>query len=338
MKKTLLSLLILSASSTAFAFDLQRPANNVVDDLVWTGHLSPDTDSMTSALAAAFIYGGTAVVPEPINPESQFVVDYCKASAPMVLNDFSDKKIGLVDFNQQTQLHETVNQEDIVAIIDHHTIAGKPVETSHVTAMDIRAWGSAATILADIAEKQGVTFDTVTACTTLAGILSDTVIFQSATTTDYDREHAEKLAKVAGIKDINAFGQEMLNAKSDLKNVAAEDILTMDYKTFEYGGKQVGIGVAETLTAQELLDRHDEFVAAMKAHKTATGLDHLFFSVTDTKHKRANLMWIDESDALVAEQAFALKSDSEWLRLDGVTSRKRQIGPAIQKAVEKLNK
>lgn len=334
MKSSHILLLLSLASTGAAAFELGAPKHNNTDNLVWTGHLSPDTDSVTSALVAAHIYGGTAVVPEGINPESQFVLDYCQVAAPKPLSDFSQKAVGLVDFNQKTQLHPTIDESSIVAIVDHHAIGGAPVNMSQVAPIDIRAWGSAATILADRAESLDIDLPAHLACTTLAGILSDTVVFQSSTTTEYDRYYAKELAKEAGITDLKAFGQKMLEAKSDLSHISAAEILTMDYKNFSYGGKKVGIGVAETLTAQQLLDRRNEFVAAMISYKETQKLDHLFFAVIDTKNKRANLLWIDDIDAAIAAKAFTGQPKQGWLVLDGVTSRKRQIGPAIQGAIE----
>ncbi len=337
MKLTpIVAALLMSVSSASYAFDLQTPANNETDNLVWTGHLSPDTDTVMSAMLAAHIYGGTATVPEQINPESEFVLNYCNAEAPRVESDYSAYQVGLVDFNQTTQLAPTINQSSIVAVIDHHAIGGSPINTPQIVAMDIRGWGSAATILADNAQKLNITLPKHLACAGLGAILSDTVVFQSSTTTDYDREYAEKLAAIAGIEDIEDFGQQMLIAKSDLSHLSSETILTMDYKNFEYGGKKVGIGVAETLTAQQLIDRKEELLSAMKSYKEANGLDHLFFSITDTKDKKANLLWVDADDYQVIKTAFNAEPTSDMLTLDGVTSRKRQIGPAIQKALESL--
>ncbi|MGF1727768.1 manganese-dependent inorganic pyrophosphatase [Photobacterium nomapromontoriensis] len=334
MKPRYLALLIAVLSTPALAFDLEAPKANNSENLVWTGHMSPDTDTVTSAIAAAYIYGGTAAVPGELNPESTFVLDYCKAATPKALSNVKATTIGLVDFNQKTQLHKSVNEKDIVAIVDHHAIGGNPVNLAQVAAIDIRAWGSAATILANRADKLGVTLPASVACTTLGGILSDTMVFRSPTTTQYDRDYAEKLANIAGIKDVEAFGEKMLEAKSDLSHVSAADVLKLDYKNFAFGGKKVGIGVAETITPQQLLDRKPEFINAMKAHKKAAGLDHLFFAVIDTKNKRANVLWIDSADKKIAKLAFEGKTTEEWLELDGVTSRKRQIGPAVQKAIE----
>ncbi|USD68005.1 manganese-dependent inorganic pyrophosphatase [Vibrio sp. SCSIO 43136] len=337
MNKTLLISSLSFLAAPTMAFDLGDPSQNDTTNLVWTGHISPDTDTVTSAIIAAHIYGGVAVVPEQINPESKFVLEYCNYQAPEVMPDFSGKQVGLVDFNQKTQLQATIDESSIVTIIDHHAIGGKPVNMAQVATLDIRPWGSAATILADRAEQIGVKLPKEIACTTLGGILSDTVVLQSSTTTKYDHQYAQSLAKTAGIKDINDFGQQMLVAKSDLSHMSAETILTMDYKNFEFAGKKVGIGVAETLTAEQLLARKQEFIEAMKAHKADKQLDHLFFSVTDTKNKQANLIWIDAQDGEVAKQAFDQDKANQWLNLPGVTSRKRQIAPAIQSAIESIN-
>lgn len=324
-------------AAPAMAFDLANPSLNNTENLVWTGHISPDTDTVTSAIIAAHLYGGEAVVPEAINPESQFALEYCGYAEPRVLEDFSNKQVGLVDFNQRTQLQKTIDEASIVAIVDHHAIGGSPVNMSQIATIDIRPWGSAATILADRAAQMNVELPKEIACTTLAGILSDTVVLESSTTTSYDHQYAKSLAKTAGIDDINDFGEKMLIAKSDLSHMSAATILTMDYKNFEFAGKKVGIGVAETITAEQLIARKAEFIEAMQAHKKAQQLDHLFFSVTDTKNGEANLIWIDATDSKVANQAFGSEQDKQWLNLPGVTSRKRQIAPAIQTAVEKIS-
>jgi len=53
-------------------------------------------------------------------------------------------------------------------------------------------------------------------------------------------------------------------------------------------------------------------------------------------YKEANLLWVDESDYQVIKSAFSAEPTSDMLTLEGVTSRKRQIGPVVQKAIESL--
>lgn len=336
MKPSLLGLTLLASFNCVAegALDLHTLSNNNTDNLVWVGHLSPDTDSVASAIMAAHLYGGIPAITENPNPESQFVLNYCGIDAPQVKTDFSSYQIGLLDFNQSTQLAASIQPESITAIIDHHALGSSPIRLPQIVSMDIRAWGSTATILTESAERLKVDISKAIACVGLGAILSDTVVFQSSTTTDYDKRYADKLAKIAGIKDIQEFGQQMLVAKSDLSHFSAESILTMDYKNFEFGGKKVGIGVAETLTAQQLIDRKSEFLTAMTSFKKEQELDYLFFSITDTKNKRANILWVDSQDKKVLADAFGTAIKGDILVMDGVTSRKRQIGPAIQKSIE----
>ncbi|MBG6209903.1 manganese-dependent inorganic pyrophosphatase [Labrenzia sp. EL_126] len=303
-------------------------------NLVWTGHTNPDTDSLGGSLLAAHVHGGKAALPSPLNPESRFVIDQCNADEPEVIEDFSGMSVGLVDFNQSTQLPNTIDPDSIAAIIDHHAIGGSPLNIPDVISIEIRPWGSTATIVADQAQMLGIELPASMACVGMAAILSDTVNLTSPTTTDYDRRYVKLLADKAGIDDIDRFAENMLLAKSDLGGLSAKDIVLLDYKDFEFGGQKVGIGVAETLTAQQLIDRRYELKSAIEAQKKASGLNHLIFAIVDTRDQKSYLLWGDDDDKSIVLSAFGGEIADDMLVADGVVSRKRQIGPAVQRAVE----
>lgn len=305
------------------------------DNLVWTGHLNPDTDAIGASLIAAHIYGGKPGSAGPPNPESRFALDVCRADTPEFIEDFTGTKVGLVDFNQITQLPPTIEPEQVVAIVDHHAIAGSPVNLAKVVNLDIRPWGSTATILADRADVLGVDIPAPLACMGMAAILSDTLNLTSTTTTDYDRYYAGKLASAAGIDDMDAFAENMLQAKSDLSSMSALDIVLLDYKDFEFGGKDVGIGVAETLTPQDLVDRKQELKTAILDQKQKSNLDHLFFAIVDARDQKSYILWGDDIDKDVVVSAFGEDVDGGMLEVENVVSRKNQIAPAIQSAVTK---
>lgn len=304
------------------------------ENVVWMGHTNPDTDALAGSVLAAFLHGGQPGIPSPLNPESSFVIDQCDADRPPVIEDFSGMTVGLVDFNQRTQLPLGIDPESIAAIIDHHAIGGSPLNIADVISIEIRPWGSTATILADHAQMLGVDLPAPLACIGMAAILSDTVNLTSPTTTDYDRTYVQVLAKSAGINDANAFAEAMLLAKSDLGGLSAHDIVLLDYKDFEFGGQEVGIGVAETLTAEELINRRYELKSAIEAQKKASGIDHLVFAIVDTRDQKSYMLWGDDEDRDLVISAFGGDVADDMLVADGVISRKRQIGPAIQRAVE----
>ncbi len=315
------------------AFDLETPENNDTDKLVWLGHLSPDTDTIGSAIGAAELFGGEARRAGELNQETTFVMNYCGLETPPMITKEEGQTVGLVDFNQKTQLHKLVDNNDIVTIIDHHAIQDQPITFNIAMSIDIRPWGSAATILADRFEKMGKTMTSTTACVLLGGILSDTLVFASPTTCPQDKVYAEKLAKIAGIEDLHAFGNAMLEAKSDLAGVDAYSILKADFKHYEINGKRVGFGVAETVLADQLIERQSEFLSEMEAEKAKQGLDYIFFAIVCTKRKQSHLVVYSDAEEQLAAKAYGEIAGSNWMLLPGLISRKKQLMPVIQEVL-----
>jgi manganese-dependent inorganic pyrophosphatase len=188
-------------------------------------------------------------------------------------------------------------------------------------------------VLADRFEKMGKAMSKTTACVMLGGILSDTLIFESPTTCPQDKVYAEKLAKIAGIEDLYAFGLAMMEAKSDLADVDTYSILKSDFKHYVINGNKVGFGVAETLTAQPLLERHAEFLNEMEGEKAKQGLDFIFFAIVCTKHKQSHLVVYSGAEAELAGQAYGESATDNMMLLPGLISRKSQLMPVIQEVL-----
>lgn len=316
-------------------FDLETPENNNTDNLVWLGHLSPDSDTIGSAIAAAELFGGEARRAGELNKETAFVIEQAGAPLPKMIEAAEDQKIGLVDFNQKTQLHKAVGTKDIVAIVDHHAIQDQPITFNSPISIDIRPWGSAATILADRFEKQGKEPTPSTAIMMLGGILSDTVVFQSPTTTEHDKVFAEKLGKIAGIADVVEFGNKMMEAKSDLADVSTYDVLKGDFKHYEINGKKVGFGVAETLLPEQLIERKADLLKEMEGEKAKQGLDFIYFAIVDTKTKASHLIIFGDAEGELAKEAYGETYAEDFMLLPGLISRKSQLMPVIQEALSK---
>jgi nanoRNase/pAp phosphatase (c-di-AMP/oligoRNAs hydrolase) len=79
---------------------------HLTDKIYVVGHKSPDTDSVTSAIAYANLknaMGMKEAVPAAagdINDETKFLLDYFKVAYPEKLTDATDKKVILVDHNE----------------------------------------------------------------------------------------------------------------------------------------------------------------------------------------------------------------------------------------------
>ena len=264
----------------------------------------------------------------PLNPETHHILERCGQSAPQLATDFNGRAIGLVDFNQQTQLHQNIKPSQVVAIVDHHAIGNNSLNLLQARRLDLRPWGATATILEHHAQELGVTFPRPLACAALGAILSDTLGLRSPLTTIHDRQSVHRLARRSGVHDLEALSKAQLEAKSDLSQLSAKQVVLLDYKRYSFGNENVGIGVAETLQPNSLLSREADLRTALKEVKAEQNLDHLIFSITDTNQRQATLLGADRGDDLLIGQAFG------GAVAGGVVSRKRQIAPALQQVLE----
>ena len=298
------------------------------------GHKNPDTDSVVSAIALADLekYLGKDYSPAiagKINKETSFVLEKFGVAVPEPISS-ADKKVVVVDVNEPSQLPENVKHEEIIAIYDHHKLGG--LSTPEPISIRVEPLGSTSTIIAQIYRLEGIDISEKTAKLLLAGIISDTLNFSSPTTTDKDKETAEFLNKTANI-DIDSLAQEMFKAKSDLSGFSSLDLVEADYKTFDINGRRVGIAVFETVDPAPALAIREEIVDVLTKKKAAEGLDYLFLAVIDIFKKEACFISPSEEDRILISKAFTAEDQDGILRSAGIVSRKKQIVPAIEKAV-----
>ncbi|USD38930.1 MULTISPECIES: manganese-dependent inorganic pyrophosphatase [Ferrimonas] len=329
--------LVTAIAWPAFSADLDLTLNDhpIDQNTLWFGHINPDTDTIVSAMMAAKIYGGQARSTGKLNKETQYVLDTLKLDTPPLATNLAAANVALVDFNQTTQLMPGVNQNNIQAVIDHHALRDNPIALSSPISINIKPWGSAATIIADDAERHGIALSKSDAGLLLAGILSDTLNLSSATTTERDRQLVASLSATAGL-DADEFAANMFKAKSDLSDVSAYDIVVGDYKNYSINGKNVGFGVAEVLSSDELLGRVEELRQALGKARTSQKRDHIFFAIVDMQKKTAYVITENRADEKLANKAYGVKMDKRGLFvLSDTLSRKRQMMPAIKGALSK---
>ena len=63
----------------------------------------------------------------------------------------------------------------------------------------------------------------------LSGIISDTLLLESPTTTDVDRLVAKQLSKISGL-DIKKYGLELLSSGVSIDGLTANEIIFKDFK------------------------------------------------------------------------------------------------------------
>jgi manganese-dependent inorganic pyrophosphatase len=159
----------------------------------------------------------------------------------------------------------------------------------------------------------------------LGGMLSDTVILNSPTTTDRDRAAVEYLGRALAL-DAEAFGREMFESTSDVSDVDAKTIVTRDAKEYQVPAGTLCIAQVETV-GQTLLERTDELLAELKRRREEREYVLYALMVTDILAKGTQLLAAGDPGAL--ERAFGRRPSEGTLDLPGVMSRKKQVAPRL---------
>jgi manganese-dependent inorganic pyrophosphatase len=301
------------------------------------GHKSPDTDSTASPIIWAWFLShhqpGAAearLLGTP-NTEAQFVAKRWGFDLPPVLTDVEvGQPVVVVDTNNPAELPASINKADILAIIDHHKLAGG-IETKTPIEITIRPLACTATLMWQLmGGHAGHAPDSIKGLA-LSAILSDTLEFRSPTTTPVDRRLAEHLAQELGI-DIPSYAAEMFAAKSDVSRFTEAELLRMDSKEYTVDGVDFRVSVLETTSPQTVLCRKEALMAAMPQVAAEDGAQQVLLFVVDILKEEATMLIPNELSKKVAEKSFGATVTGDTVVLPGVMSRKKQIIPSLKVA------
>ncbi|MDB6176933.1 manganese-dependent inorganic pyrophosphatase [Paracoccus sp. Z330] len=298
------------------------------------GHTAPDTDSTGSPIIWAWYLNEIRQLPamavlqgEP-NTEAAWMLQRWNLDKPGLIEDVvAGEDCVIVDTNNPAELPKSINDANVIEIIDHHMLVGG-IKTRTPINITIRPLACTATIMHDLIGDDMARMPEPVKGAMLTCILSDTMEFRSPTTTDHDRAVAEKLAADLGV-DIPEFAAEMFAAKSDVSSFSEEALLRMDSKEFELNGKKLRVSVLETTAPQVLLDRKDALMAAMPTVAGADGADEVLLFVIDILKEEATLLVANDLIKQIAEKSFGVTVGGDTVVLPGVLSRKKQIIPAL---------
>ena len=242
------------------------------------------------------------------------------------------KKVILVDHNMSSQSVDGLYESDIVEIIDHHNIGD--INTSMPINFRNMSVGSVNTIIHELYKENGVKIPSSIAGLMLSGIISDTLLLQSPTTTELDRAVAKSLAKIAKV-DIKKYGIEMLESGVDIKGLSANEIIYKDFKTYKINDHSMSIGQVFTTDYKLFKDREGELIEELNqiARNHEYAVCALF--VTNFLTNDSNILFSDNSKRIL-EQAYNKSDLKEGAILKNVVSRKKQMVPCIMDVVEHL--
>lgn len=296
------------------------------------GHKNPDTDTICSSLVKSILEmkkNNKEVIAARlgnVNKETQFVLDYLKIDAPVLIEKVEkDQQVILVDHNEFAQSADGIEDAKVIEVIDHHRIYGfQTTEPLYYTA---KPYGCTCTILYNMFKEENIEIEKLEATLMASAIISDTLLLKSPTTTKKDVEALEALVKIANI-DINAYGLDMLKAGTDLSSFSINEILNLDAKKVDIKGKNVIVNQVNTASIPDVMEMKEKLEAGMNEIIEKENLDLFLLLITDIVNSNSQAIVLGKEAALI-EKSYNVKLENNTALLKGIVSRKKQVIPVL---------
>ena len=232
--------------------------------------------------------------------------------------------IALVDHNEKTQAVDGFENYKIFDIVDHHRLGVISTKTP-ITFINFPL-GSTSTIITRLFREQNIEIPLDVAKLLLCGILSDTLILQSATTTSIDVECADFLSKITGL-EIKSLGEEIIKAGSRIGGRSSNEIINQDMKEYDEGKVKFTVSQIEVDGTDEVLERKKEFLDALEIERKSR--DALFASLLVTDISTLSSVMLIAGEERFLQFLTLPKQDEKIYFLKNVVSRKKQLIPML---------
>ena len=239
------------------------------------------------------------------------------------------KQVIMVDHNEESQAVDGIDHAEILEIIDHHRLG------TLETMSPVFFRNQPLTIMYQMYQERGVEIPKKIAGLLCSAIISDTLMFRSPTCTAIDKSAAEHLAQIAGV-DIEDLAIDMFSAGSNLGSRTAEEIFYQDFKRFDVGNVEFGVGQINSMNAVELEEIREKLIPYLPVAHRESGLNMIFFMLTNIIKESTELLCYGPNSDTLVKEAFQLPDDGDSYELKGLVSRKKQLIPSLAGMIQQM--
>lgn len=298
------------------------------------GH--PDLDGFACAVAYAEFLNktGQAAVPtitgEP-SAEAVFIMrEFDLVYPEKVAKIEPGQEIILVDCSDLFWFSSGINTDQVIEVIDHRQVHNARIFTK--AKVQIELVGAAATLIAEKFKEQDVQLSSMSAVLLYSAIISNTLNFQSGTTTSRDQAAASWLKNQTKIPD--DLPQKMFLAKSDLSGGKLSQALN-DCAIFNAGKFKFGICQIEMIGAAELVKNHKAgILRELAARKQKNNLDLILLTIIELAGGFNIFVSADQLAQKILATALGVEFSDDIATRAGLIMRK-EIAPKIKEVLEK---
>lgn len=230
----------------------------------------------------------------------------------------------LVDHNEPEQRIPGAEELPVVEIVDHHRIG--TIGTTNPIRFTGDVIGSTCTLVAKMFREAGVPMNAGTAGVLLGGLISDTLVLKSPTTTPTDVEICAWLEKLCGVT-ARELMYELLKINSPLTAKSASDVINGDRKNYTSGRFRFALAQVEESNLQLLHLRREELEREMKSVCEAGEIHFFGLLVTDAVREESEMLAAGD-EQIIRSLHYARDGDGIF-SLPGVLSRKKQLLPQM---------
>lgn len=241
-------------------------------------------------------------------------------------------KIILVDHNEASQSVPSLDEAELIEIIDHHRLGNSTTMTP--IHFSVEPVGSTSTLITERIKASGLKVDPSIGFLLMGGIISDTLNLISPTTTERDKAALIYLSDMIisdnpfQITSIPEFAKLLLSSGTGINNRPAEEIIRSDIKIYSEGKYKFSISQAEVTTSlYELTDYINNLQKALVGMRKSRGLDFAGLMVTDIV-RGSSMILLDNPPVLLDDLPFQKTPENTWIA-HGLVSRKKQLVPII---------
>lgn len=234
------------------------------------------------------------------------------------------KQVILVDHNEKEQSVIGLDEAEIIEIVDHHKIGN--IGTNMPINFRNMPLGCTETILYLMFKEHNIKIPKKYAGLMMSGIISDTLLLTSPTTTEVDKEALEELSKIAGV-NYREYGMEMFKAGSSMEGKSISEIIHGDFKNFMVDNQKVGIGQVSTMSTEEIMSKQDEFISELN-EEAEEGYKAIALFVTDIL-KNGSYIFFNDKAKEIFSNSFGVENIEQGHFFEGLVSRKKQIVPKL---------
>ncbi|MBL9216353.1 MAG: putative manganese-dependent inorganic diphosphatase [Opitutaceae bacterium] len=241
-------------------------------------------------------------------------------------------RLVLVDHNELTQAVPGADEVIITEIIDHHRLG--PIATPQPILFINEPVGSTCTIVADLFRRHGVEPSPDIAGLMMSGLISDTLLLQSPTSTPKDADVLAWLERFADIK-AKALAKLIFSSGSVILASPPDKVVRSDFKIYEEEGVRFSVSQVEELGFDNFWQHAKTLNRALGELRNDERLAFTCLLVTDINTQNS-LMLVKGDPEFIRRISYPHVEKDEIFDLPGVVSRKKQLIPYLGSLLKEM--